>query len=38
MLRWLTRKVNRNFVITVCFSSVISVISVAKCFFKVELE
>jgi hypothetical protein len=25
-----TRKVNRNFVITVCFSSVISVFSVAK--------
>jgi hypothetical protein len=30
MFYWLTQKVNQNFVITVCFSSVISVFSVAN--------
>ncbi len=29
MICWLTKKVGRNFKITVCFSSVISVFSVA---------
>jgi hypothetical protein len=30
MFCWLTQKVNHNFVITVCFTSVISVFSVAN--------
>ena len=34
MFCWFTQKVNRNFVTTVCFSSVISVFYVANKFLR----